>query len=351
VLFADGSGVVVLKRLKRALSDGDQVLAVVRGFGSSSDGKGKAIYAPSAAGQRIAIERALSDAAIDPNRIDWVVAHATGTPAGDLAEMTTLCERVVAKHPVQVTSNKSLIGHTGWAAGVASLIQVVLGLQHDTIPAQHRYATPQPGLDLEKTALRIPTAPVPWPKRPGVARAASVSGFGFGGTNAHLIVEEYLPGAKGPVRERHWNERLAVVGWSADLPGFDTREQVASWAADAGAAGPGQSFGEAYPLPPFEKARMPKALLRTIDRCQLMVLECAHELRSQLTTFWDANTERIGVFMGHMGPTRNATLYAGRCYQDDIQVAGTRSRSRRSPPCARKSAGSCCRRTRTRFPG
>jgi NAD(P)-dependent dehydrogenase (short-subunit alcohol dehydrogenase family)/3-oxoacyl-(acyl-carrier-protein) synthase len=321
VLFSDGAGVVVLKRLTRALADGDRVLALVRGFGSSSDGKGKAIYAPSAAGQSIAIERALSDAAVDVNRIQWVVAHATGTPAGDLAEMTTLCQKIVADHPVYVTSNKSLIGHTGWAAGVASLIQVVLGLQHETIPPQHRFTAPQESVDIGRTVLQIPTTPIAWPKKAGDARVASVSGFGFGGTNAHLIVEEYVSGKGAPAQAPVPRQRLAIVGWSAHLPGFDTRAQIESWASGQSTGQPAQSFGDAYPLPPFEKARMPKGTLRALDRCQLMVLECAHQLKSELTAFWDANTETIGVFMGHMGATRNAALYGARCYLDDIATA------------------------------
>jgi NAD(P)-dependent dehydrogenase (short-subunit alcohol dehydrogenase family) len=92
VIFADGAGVVVLKRLSRARADGDRVLGVLKAFGSSSDGKGKAIYAPSSAGQNLAVERALEAGGLDGAEVDWINAHATGTPAGDLAEFTTLRE-------------------------------------------------------------------------------------------------------------------------------------------------------------------------------------------------------------------------------------------------------------------
>jgi 3-oxoacyl-(acyl-carrier-protein) synthase/NAD(P)-dependent dehydrogenase (short-subunit alcohol dehydrogenase family) len=322
VLFSDGAGVVVLKRLRRALADGDRVLAVIKGFGSSSDGKGKAIYAPSAEGQAIAVRRALAHPAVDAERIDWVVAHATGTPAGDTAEFSTLRQLFKADRPVYVTSNKAVIGHTGWAAGVVSLIEVVLGLQKQVIPPQHRFTAPPDDFEIEQSNLRIPTAPVAWPPNVSRPRAASISSFGFGGTNAHLVVEEYRPDAGPAARlpERAYDERIAIVGWAAHLPGLESPAEVEAWLSGAGSA-PSPSFGDTYPLPPFEKVRMPPAALRALDRCQLMVLECAHRLRAQLGDFWEANRDTTGVFVGHMGATRSATLYGSRCYLDDVESA------------------------------
>ncbi|MPV59425.1 beta keto-acyl synthase [Burkholderia sp. HI2761] len=321
VLFADGAGVVILKRLKRARADGDRILGVLKSFGSSSDGKGKAIYAPSSAGQSIAIRRAYAQTTTEPADVDWVVAHATGTPAGDLAEFQSLRETIRRDKPVQVTSNKSLIGHTGWAAGVVSVIQVLLGLRHGTIPPQHRFREPPADFDLANTNLRIPVAPVPWPPKVDAPRVAAISGFGFGGTNGHLIVSEYrddLPvgGASGRFRR----EPLAIVGWSAKFPGLDDDAAVAAWLRGSG-PGPEASFGIRYPLPSFERVKMPPAVLRALDRCQLMALDAAHDLREQLGAFWHSHAESIGVVMGHMGPTRNAALYASRCYLDDVSTA------------------------------
>lgn len=321
VLFADGAGVVILKKLKRALEDGDNVLAVLKAFGSSSDGKGKAIYAPNSNGQNIAIRRAFEQQGVEINNIDWVVAHATGTPAGDLAEFQSLRSMIVADHPVQVTSNKSLIGHTGWAAGVASLIQVVLALQHNRIPPQHRYAESPREFEIEGSSLTVPTKAIDWPRKPNAPRTAAVSGFGFGGTNGHLIVSEYradLPTT--PTGKRQAEEPLVVVGWSAKFPGVESNDALRDWLLGKGAA-PLNSFGDTYPLPPFDRLRMPPAVLRALDRCQLMAVDAAHDLREQLREFWDAHSEKIGVVMGHMGPTRNAALYASRCYLDDIDTA------------------------------
>ncbi len=321
VLFADGAGVVILKRLKRALADGDRVLGVLKGFGSSSDGKGKAIYAPNSAGQSIAIRRAYEPAEAGRDLPDWVVAHATGTPAGDLAEFQSLRDMIRRDRPVQVTSNKSLVGHTGWAAGVVSLIQVLLALEHGRIPPQHRFSAPPREFELETSGFTVPRAPVDWPPRADSPRVAAVSGFGFGGTNGHLIVSEYRPDLPMTMRAAPARrEPLAIVAWSAKFPGLDDDAAVTRWLAGEGPA-PHASFGLSYPLPGFDRVRMPPAVLRALDRCQLMALDAAHELRERIAAFWRDHADTIGIVMGHMGPTRNAALYASRCYLDDIATA------------------------------
>lgn len=321
VLFSDGAGVVILKRLSRALADGDNVLAVIKAFGSSSDGKGKAIYAPNSAGQNIAIARAYAQPGVAIKDIDWVIAHATGTPAGDLAEFQSLRQMIVSDRKVQLTSNKSLVGHTGWAAGVTSLIQVLLALRHNCIPPQHRFSETPAEFDIASSSLSIPTQPVPWTRKPDAARTAAVSGFGFGGTNGHLVVAEYRADlAPSPARNRQPDEPLVIVGWSAKFPGLADADAVSAWLREQGLA-PEASFGEVYPLPPFERVRMPPAVLRALDRCQLMALDAAHDLRAQMRDFWDSHANSIGVVMGHMGPTRNAALYASRCYLDDISLS------------------------------
>ncbi|RLU84921.1 beta keto-acyl synthase [Streptomyces griseocarneus] len=320
VIFADGAGVVVLKRMSRAKADGDRVLGVLKAFGSSSDGKGKAIYAPSSTGQNLAVERALTAGGIGGEDIDWVNAHATGTPAGDLAEFTTLRQHYGVTRASTVTSNKSLIGHTGWAAGVVSLIESILGMQEQTIPGQYRFRSAPAHFELDSTRLEISSSSRPWPAVPGGRRTAAISGFGFGGTNAHLILTEHTDDAPAPALPRAAAapaDRIAVVGWSAKLPGADSREDVLAWLAGDRGIDPG--FGDKYPAPPFQQVRMPPATVRTIDRCQLMILACAHDLRGRLPEFWQQHAERTAVVVGHMGPTRAAMLYANRCYLDDIE--------------------------------
>ncbi|MBA0050974.1 SDR family oxidoreductase [Streptomyces sp. AJS327] len=325
VIFADGAGVVVLKRLSRARADGDRVLGVLTAFGASSDGRGKAIYAPSSTGQDLAVRRALAPGGTGGTAVDWVNAHATGTPVGDLAEFTTLREHYGTERPALVTSNKSLIGHTGWAAGVVSLAECLLGLREETVPGQFRFRSAPEAFALDSTRLEITAEPRPWtPRADGSPRTAAISGFGFGGTNAHLLVTE--PGAAahrpagpaaGPAPAPA--ERIALVGWSARLPGAESPARVREWLAGDLAVDPG--WGETYPAPPFQQVRMPPATVRAIDRCQLMAVQCAHALRDQLPEFWREHAARTGVVLGNMGPTRAAMRYAARCYLDDVEHA------------------------------
>ena len=317
VIFADGAAVVVLKRLDRAHRDGDQVLGVLKAFGSSSDGKGKAVYAPNSAGQHLAVERALSGQNFEAGAVDWVNAHATGTPAGDQAEFATLRRHYGRDEKTFVTSNKSLIGHTGWAAGVVSLIESLLGLRHELIPDQPRFVEAPAEFNMAETKLEIPTECQPWPMEDGGQRLAAISGFGFGGTNAHLLVSEPRAGVvTRPAAAPAQRSRVAIVGWSAHVPGLDTAADVSRWVR--GEVEPAESFGEHYPAPPFKRVKLPPSTVRTIDRCQLMILECAHKMRDQMPEFWADNAARTGVVVGHMGPTRAAMLYAYRCYLDDI---------------------------------
>ncbi|WP_093800386.1 SDR family oxidoreductase [Streptomyces sp. Wb2n-11] len=348
VIFADGAALVVLKRLSKAQEDGDRVLGVLRAFGSSSDGKGKAIYAPNSAGQSLAVRRALENGAVDGADVDWINAHATGTPAGDLAEFTTLREHFGTTRPTAVTSNKSLIGHTGWAAGVVSLIENLMGLEQQTVPGQYRFTNPREDFRLAETELEISAEAAPWPRHSGRPRLAAVSGFGFGGTNAHLIVSENRPrteasAAKTPAgtapagtipatRKPDTDSRVAVVGWSTHLPGLTGHEEVSRWLA--GGKQPLDSFGADYPSPPFSEVRLPPKTIRALDRCQLMILQCAHQLRDRLPEFWDEQARKTGVFVGHMGPTRAAMLYANRCYLDDVGRALADSPLAGSPAAA-----------------
>ncbi|MFF4227940.1 SDR family oxidoreductase [Streptomyces sp. NPDC001820] len=326
-LFSDGAGLVVLKRLARARADGDQVLGIVSAIGLSADGRGKAIYAPARAGQELAIERAFDRSGLGPDDVDWIVAHATGTPAGDEAEFTSLGQRYAGTRKTQVTSNKSLVGHCGWAAGVVSVIHTLLALRHGTIPAQYRFERLPDALVGRFEGLTVPEAPVPWPARAERPRRAAVSGFGFGGTNAHMIISEdhrasrsghpaALPAPAG--------EDLVLVGWSSHLPGSPDAETVAAWANGQGEE-PEPSFGPAYPVPPFQELRMPPPTARTTDRTQLMMVRCMQQLDDPVRELCLAHHKTTGVVVGHTGATRNALLYKTRAYLDEIghAVGGT----------------------------
>ncbi|MGY6026525.1 SDR family oxidoreductase [Streptomyces spinosirectus] len=323
-LFSDGAGLVVLKRLSRARADGDRVLGLLSAIGLSADGRGKAIYAPAPAGQELAVERALNRSGLAARDVDWIVAHATGTPAGDEAEFTGLHARYAGDRPTYVTSNKSLVGHSGWAAGVVSVIHALLALRHDTIPAQYRFERLPEALAELPGALRVPQEPVPWPARPDRPRRVAVSGFGFGGTNAHLILtEDHASAARSgsPIAlPAPVDDDLVVVGWSSRLPGDLDAAAVTAWAAGEGPA-PEPSFGTVYPVPPFQELRMPPPTARATDRTQLMLVRCMQQLDESVLEFCLKRRLTAGVVVGHTGATRNALLYKTRAYLDEIAHA------------------------------
>ncbi|MFG1792763.1 SDR family oxidoreductase [Nocardia sp. NPDC049149] len=323
VLFSDGAATVVLKSLRRARADDDRILGVVKSFGAASDGKGKAIYAPAAAGQELAVRRAQAQPQMAGVIPDWIVAHATGTPAGDAAEFATLRATMMGPEPVRVTSNKSVIGHTGWAAGTTSLVQVLLGFSNELIPPQHRFDQTPAEFMIDASNLEIPKTALRWPAGGQQPRTAAVSGFGFGGTNAHLVLEEPPvsgrwvrgSGTEGSTSAVPTQGRLAVVAVASSLPGATDPD---AWSA---AAHPATTFGDQYPLPTIEEVKLPPAVMRAIDRCQLMILACARAIHADLGAFWTEHQAETGVILGHFGETRNAVLYATRCYLDDAAAA------------------------------
>jgi polyketide-type polyunsaturated fatty acid synthase PfaA len=199
MLIGEGLGMLVLKRLADAERDGDRIYAVIRGIGSSSDGKYKSIYAPRPSGQSLAIERAYQEAGLDPTDIQLVEAHGTGTKAGDPAEFAGL--NAVFGSPngkaqsIALGSVKSQIGHTKAAAGAAGLIKTALALHQKVLPPTINVSQPAESLELDQSYFYINSDFRPWFMSPEKeTRKAAVSAFGFGGTNFHLVVEEY-PGS------------------------------------------------------------------------------------------------------------------------------------------------------------
>jgi acyl transferase domain-containing protein len=169
------------------------VLAVIRGTAVNQDGRTSALTVPNGPAQQAVIRAALADARIEPSRVSYVEAHGTGTSLGDPIEATALGAVFGSRtEPLLIGSVKANIGHAEAAAGVAGLIKVVLAMQHREIPPQLHFAHPNPRIDWASLPLRVPTAPTPW-GRPDEPLYAGVSAFGFGGTNAHVVVEAPVP--------------------------------------------------------------------------------------------------------------------------------------------------------------
>ncbi len=197
-VMGEGTGILLLKRLADAERDGDTIHAVVRGIGSSSDGKGKGITAPNPAGQQRAIERAWQDAGLLPSSVTLVEGHGTSTRVGDVAEVNSLAAvfagMEVPAASIALGSVKSNIGHLKAAAGAAGLLKAALALREKTLPPSLNFDRPNPNIDFGEIPFYVNTESRPWPQPENGPRRAAVSSFGFGGTNFHVILEEYLPG-------------------------------------------------------------------------------------------------------------------------------------------------------------
>ena len=208
-VMGEGAGAFVLKRLSDAIHDGDEIHAVIRGVGGSSDGRGKGITAPSQRGQIQAIARAYSQAGYEATTVELIEAHGTSTKVGDATELGTLSLLWDGKPPgehVAVGSIKSQVGHLKAAAGIAGLIKAVMSLHHRTIPPSAGFNTPNPTVDWESNPFFVPTQAREWPRPGANPRRAGVSAFGFGGTNYHVALEGYEPEYHAQLAH-NWDQR------------------------------------------------------------------------------------------------------------------------------------------------
>ncbi|MFD0364918.1 SDR family NAD(P)-dependent oxidoreductase [Nocardia sp. GCM10030253] len=193
VVWSDGAGTLVLKRLSDARRDGDTVLALVRGSAVNSDGRSQGLSAPNGPAQERVIRAALADAALTAADIDYVETHGTGTALGDPIEVNALASALTGERadstPLLIGSVKSNIGHTQAAAGIANIIKVVESMRHDRIPASLHFRSGNPHIDWDDIDVRVVAEERAWP-RSSRPRRAGVSAFGISGTNAHVVLEE-----------------------------------------------------------------------------------------------------------------------------------------------------------------
>ena len=189
----EGCGIVILKRLADALRDGNSIRALIRGSAVNQDGLSNGLTAPNGNAQQAVVRQALDNAGLAPTQISYVEAHGSGTPLGDPIEVKALKAVLLQDRPADRTcwigSAKTNLGHLEAAAGIAGLIKVVLAMQHGEIPPHLHLQQLSPYISLEDTPIKIPLELTPW-VTPEEHRIAGVSGFGFGGTNCHVILEE-----------------------------------------------------------------------------------------------------------------------------------------------------------------
>ena len=319
VVFSDGAGIVILKRLPDALADGDRILGVIRAIGLSSDGKSPSINVPQVKGQGLAIQHAYDASAIDVNTIQYVEAHATATLVGDAVEFNALkdtMKRAPTAPPVELGSVKALVGHTGWAAGMASLIKICKALEAKTIPRQYNYVKPSPEIDLAHSQFTITQASHPWPDNVApYPRRAAINGFGFGGTNAHLILEDFEEAyhrnlcahldtrGKAPVE-------LAVISTGSLFPGTDG-------SLVAGPTSEARFQRKALRLP-AKKMLLPD-VREHMDASQYLAALAAEQAFAEMPEGWTRFKQSMGVVLGLTAKTERGQRANERVFLDRLR--------------------------------
>ncbi|MBY7662850.1 type I polyketide synthase [Vibrio atlanticus] len=320
MMIGEGIGMVALKRLEDAERDGDRIYSVIKGVGSSSDGKFKSIYAPRPEGQAKALKRAYDDAGFAPHTLGLLEAHGTGTAAGDVAEFgglnSVFSENNEEKQHIALGSVKSQIGHTKSTAGTAGLIKAALALHHKVLPPTINVSAPNPKLDIENSPFYLNTQTRPWMKRvDGTPRRAGISSFGFGGTNFHVVLEEYTPeharGAK--YRQRQVPQTLLFSAESRQALINDLK-QISTQAADA--AFKLEALAEQHALREVD-AKHARLGLVVNDQADLQaqLTQALSMLESQTKAHWqmpNGTSYRESALIAANGAGKVAALFAGQ---------------------------------------
>ncbi len=208
----EGCGIIVLKRLSDAEADGDRIWGVIRGTAINQDGASQGLTVPNGDAQQAVIEDALARSGVLPSHVDYVEAHGTGTPVGDPIELEAVAAAYgrgrSSDRPLLIGSVKTNFGHLESAAGVAGVMKVLLSMNKGVIPRHLNFNNPTPAVDWSNLPLRVTAQATEWPDADGHAPLAGVSGFGWSGTNAHVVIEGYRPTSSTPGQDKK-------AGWPA----------------------------------------------------------------------------------------------------------------------------------------
>ncbi|WP_324609004.1 SDR family NAD(P)-dependent oxidoreductase [Streptomyces sp. NRRL F-5650] len=297
----EGVGAVVLKPLSRALADGDQVHAVIRATAVNHGGRTNGFTVPNPNAQRALVNQALDRAGVDARTISCVEAHGTGTALGDPIEHTALTQAFAAHTEDRgfcaLGSVKSAIGHLEGAAGVAGLTKAVLQLKHGRLVPSLHADEPNPVIDFENSPFRVQREAAPWPREEGRPRRAAVSSFGAGGTNAHVILEEFVAppedgGARGGARE--------VIVLSAR-----DEERLRAYAADLAAhltdpAAPGTLAEIAHTLQTGREAMTERLALLADDRAPAAAALAAYSRGEEAPGLLRGSARQHGRLLGDL---------------------------------------------------
>lgn len=346
LVTAEGYVALVVKKLSKAIADGDRIRAVIRGIGVASDGKGKSLWAPRQEGQKLAVERAYPDKS-EIGRLDYIEAHATSTQVGDATELNALSALVLANVPagrkIPIGSVKANIGHTLETAGMASLVKVVLAMEHGLIPPGSTCSEYTKDFDWERGPFVVPSQSIPWPKRAdGEARRAAVNAFGIGGLNVHLALSEHLPlhppATLPPAKPKGTadDEAVGIVGIGSVLPGALSVEAFRSLVRQGKTAigpVPASRFDVARALDPtaprtwhtvagvggfvegfvydWRRHKVPPKQIAAANPLQFMLLEAADAAIAEVGGVAALDRVRTGVVVG--------TMFGGE-FSNDLQM-------------------------------
>jgi acyl transferase domain-containing protein/3-hydroxymyristoyl/3-hydroxydecanoyl-(acyl carrier protein) dehydratase/1-acyl-sn-glycerol-3-phosphate acyltransferase len=295
---AEGAAILVLKRLSDAEKAGDRILGVIRGIGLSNDGRGSGLLTPSVSGQVRAMHEAYVQSGLTPADISLVECHATGTAVGDAVELQSMSQIFAGCRDVPIGSLKSNLGHLITASGAAGIIKLLEALKWDTRPATLNSAPATK--ELEVTPFRLLTASEPWNRCDDVPRRAAISSFGFGGNNAHLILEEFRPGRLPLVATMNKSRPIAVIGFAARAGSGTCTEEfeadLIQGATRVGRLDDGEigAAAEYVRLPGSGIVFPPKDLERSLAQ-QNLLLELTVEAAGQVGGF---PAERTSAFVG-----------------------------------------------------
>ncbi len=327
-VMGEGAAVFILKRLADAERDGDRIYAVIRSLGGSSDGKGKGITAPNPIGQKLCVRRAWLDAGLSPSAGDLIEGHGTSTRVGDVVEVSSMGEVFsgcgLPAESLALGSVKSNIGHLKGGAGAAGILKAMFAVHEKLLPPSINFHRPNPDIDYSQTPFRVNTELREWKAPAGGVRRAGVSAFGFGGTNFHTVLEEYVPGriadedkisvavpAAGPAPAPRLGAKAplrgALVLGAADVPALVARLREVHGAALAGKADP--------PSPP-EETDLRAEVRIAIDYGD--AAELADKAEKTLKAFeenqagrWKALRAK-GIFFGKGAAPKVAFLFTGQ---------------------------------------
>ncbi|MDD9715198.1 SDR family NAD(P)-dependent oxidoreductase [Dinoroseobacter sp. PD6] len=308
IAISEGLAMMVLRRLDAAEAAGDRIYAVLRGVAGSSDGKDLSLTAPRAEGQQEALRRAYAHAGISPGTVGAVEAHGTGTVVGDRTEIQSLSKVFAeARDDRQfcgVGSVKSMIGHTKAAAGCAGMIKMAMALHHRVLPATLNVTEPNPSADFPNSPFYVLTETRPWLNPTDTPRRAGVSAFGFGGTNFHVVLEEYtggyLPRHQAPFR-RDWTHELFVFSAASqtDLADALKRASGAMAQAPSGVRAADVAASLAKRFDPSAKARF-AIVAGSLEDASARIARAAEGLRSDAGDL--RSVDPMGAFFSAEAP-------------------------------------------------